>query len=44
MKEFDFAGALDGEAAGAIRLQDILAPDVIASAREHLERLGYKRV
>ena len=44
MKEFDFSGALDGEGAGVVRLQDILAPDFIESVRVDLERLGYKRV
>ena len=44
MKEFDFTGILDGEAAGLFRLQDFLEPEVLAHVRDDLERLGYKRV
>ena len=44
MKEFDFAGAIDAEAVGLIRLQDLLDPDDVANVRTALECLGYKRV
>ena len=44
MKEFDFSGALDAEAAGLLRIQDILSPEFIESVRDDLERLGYKRI
>ncbi len=44
MKEFDFTGMLDGEATGAWRLQDFLAPEILANLRDELERLGYKRI
>ena len=44
IKEFDFAGILDGEAAGTFRLQDFLPLDTISTLRDELESLGYKRV
>ena len=44
MKEFDFAGILDGEAAGTFRLQDFLPLDALSTLRDELESLGYKRV
>jgi len=44
MREFELEGNLFAEAAGVIRVEDVLSPEDRRRARERLQRLGYESI